>query len=1052
MVLWGQETTASLRLLVSDPTGAAVRGASVSAIQRSTGVRFDTSSSDRGAAYLPALPVGPYTVSVTAPGFTVSQLLVRLSVNQELVIPVELRLSDRREVIEVQGEPVEVNSTRGASGQVMGDVSIRQLPLNGRNFLELATLQAGVLPRGILVFESTPVLPGQLTFSANGLRPQSNNFLLDGADNNDSVLGTAAAVPSPDALEEFRILTNAHAAEYGRGGGAVVNVLTRSGSNQLRGSVYNYLRNDNFDARNFFAPQRSNLTQNQFGATLGGPVRRERTFFFTSYEGFRRKQGIPAAATVMSLGERQGDYSQSVARPRDPASGQPFPAGLIPPARIHPISERLLALIPPPNTGRNQLFTVQDGIQNNGQILIRGDQWFSSSRSLTARYFRQSGRGIKPFSAPPPVNIPGFPYRDGFTVHNALLGATVQLAPSLLSESRLSFSRTETLNNSPAFSYNPADFGFLFPIIGQPNLPSILLTGFTNFGTSWSADALRRDNTIQAQSHLTWTGGRHRVKAGMDLYFNRFSVREDSRVNGDYFFTGGITGVSTADFLLGLPTRFLQGSRSEVGYFRSNFYQFYIQDDIRPARRLSLNLGLRYEYYTPPSEEQGRIVAFRPGIQSRRLPQAPAGLLLQGDPGAEWVVRSIKTNFGPRFGFAWDLFGNGTASLRGGYGVYFDPLLGVLFNNLVANAPFTLSATGPTPRNFTDPFSGQSPFRRGAPLPFFAPFLPLTTIDRDHRNPYSQQWNLSVEKLLPGAVVVTAGYVGTKGTHLPGSRTLNAAEFRPGATPQNIEQRRPFAPAFSAILDFHSQWNSVFHSGQLSAARRWSSGVTFLGAYTFSKAIDQGSFATARLAGRIGTMPQNANDFRSERGLAIFDQRHRLTFSGTWDVPARASSGRLASRLWSGWQLSAILTLAAGQPFVVLDGTDPNVDGVFDRPDLVGKPNLPKKERTLERYWNTAAFVRLPQGTNRFGNAGRNIVIGPGLVNMDAALNKRIALTESIAAQLRWEVFNVANHPNFANPSGASPSNDASSPLFGRIQSTIANNERIMQFSLRLQF
>jgi hypothetical protein len=308
-----------------------------------------------------------------------------------------------------------------------------------------------------------------------------------------------------------------------------------------------------------------------------------------------------------------------------------------------------------------------------------------------------------------------------------------------------------------------------------------------------------------------------------------------------------------------------------------------------------------------------------------------------------------------------------------------------------------------------------------------------------------------VERAVRG-VVVSAGYVGTKGTHLPGSRTLNTADFRPGATAQNIDQRRPFGPAFGAILDFHSQWNSAYHSAQLSASRRFSKGLTLLSSYTFSKAIDQGSFPTARLAGRIGTAPQNALDFRAERGLANFDQRHRFTWSGNWELPSPWAPKSLSGRLLGGWQLSSILVLASGNPFIIQDGSDPNRDGTTDRPDLLRNPNLPKTERTLARYWDTEAFVRVPGGTNRFGNAGRNVVIGPEMGNLDAALVKRFPVTEIVNVSFRWEVFNVTNHPNFANPGGGSPTNDISSPLFGRIQSTIANNERVMQFSLRIAF
>lgn len=711
-----QETTAALRVLITDPDGAAVSAALTSATHPATGVSHRTASNPSGEAIFPALPVGVYRLSVSAPGFaTLESGELRLSVNQELRVPLQLRLGERQETVEVRAEAAPVNVTRGASGQTMDAVSIRELPLNGRNFLELATLQAGVLPRGPNINESTPPMAGQQTFSANGLRPQANNFLLDGADNNDAVVGAASIVPSPDALEEFRILTSAFSAEYGRGGGAMVNVLTRSGTNQYHGSVYNYLRNDAFDARNFFAPSSGSLTQNQFGATLGGPVRRDQTFFFASYEGFRRKQGVTAAATVLSPLERQGNFSQSPMRPRDPASGQPFPDGIIPTSRLNPITGRVLALIPPPNVGSNQLVSLEDGILDTDQMLLRGDHWISSRHQITARYMRQTGEASKPFGVPPPVNIPGLPYNDRFAMHNAMVGTTWTISPTVLNDTRLSYSRANTLFNSPAFDIDPAALGFRFPVLGEPNIPTFLISGFTNFGHSWSTDALRRDNNLQLQSHLTWVTGRHRVKFGGDLFFNRFSNQEDSRPNGEFFFNGSVTGISSSDFLLGQASRFLQGSRSEVGYFRANLYQFYVQDDFRLTSRFTLNLGLRYELNGAPSEEQDRLVAFRPGVQSTRLPGAPAGLLLQGDPGVDRVVRTSKTNFGPRFGFAWDVFGNGSTSLRGGYGIYFDPVLGVLFTNTVVNTPFTLNATGSAPRNLEDPFSGQSPFRQGRP-------------------------------------------------------------------------------------------------------------------------------------------------------------------------------------------------------------------------------------------------------------------------------------------------------------------------------------------------
>ncbi|MCS7024176.1 MAG: TonB-dependent receptor [Bryobacteraceae bacterium] len=1052
--LFGQQTAGSIRFRVLDASGGAISQARLQLISEASERSWQAVTNSQGEAMVSWLPVGLYRARVEAEGFAaVERAGLPVAVNQELLVSFTLQIGGRREVVQVIADVSEVNLASGRSGQVMERKAVQELPLNGRNFLELATLQAGVAPRGPAVTESTPVLPGQQSFSANGLRPQSNNFLLDGVDNNEGGLGAAAAVPSPDALQEFRILTNSYSAEYGRGGGAVVNVLTRSGGNQLHGSLYNFLRNDAFDARNFFSATVPNLTQNQFGATLGGPLRKDKSFFFVSYEGFRRKQGQTASATVLSALERQGDFRQSPVRPRDPLTGQPFPDGVIPASQLHPISQNILRRIPLPNVGRNQLISVEDGILNANQGLARLDHWLSSRHRLQLRYFGQGSDIGKPFTFPPPVTIPGLPYNDFARTHNGLVAYTGALSSAFLVESRLSYGRFESLNNSPNFQIDPVPLGFRFPFSGPANLPMLVLSGLTSYGTSTSTDARRRDNRYQGQNHLAWQRKNHSLKFGAELWWNRFSIREDSNVYGSFNFTGGVSGSTAADLVLGLPSRFTQGKAGTAAYFRSPFLQFYVQDDWRLTPRLTVNLGLRYEWNQTPREQQDRLVAFRPGAQSQRLNGAPAGLLLEGDPGVERILRTTRTNFGPRLGFAWDPFGSTRTSVRGGYGIFFDPLLQVLFTNLAVNVPFTVNAAGTTPRNFADPFSGQSPFRPEAPSLFFPNFLALTTIDPDYRTPYTQHWNLTLEQQLPTGVVVAAGYVGTRGVRLPGTNILNTAEFRPGANAQNIDQRRPFAPAFGPILNFHSRLNSSYHSAQFSASRRYSDNLTLLAAYTFAKTIDEGSFPTGRLAIRIGTLPQNQNDFRAERGLSNFHQQHRFTFSGIWALPVWRSPKNGWQRLLGGWQLASIVTLASGQPFIIQDGSDPNLDGVAsDRPDLIRNPNLPKSERTLGRYWDTSAFVRLPTGINRFGNAGRNVVIGPSLANWDGALSKRFAFGERWSATFRWEVFNGFNHPNFANPTGGSPSNDISSPLFGQIQSTIPDNQRIMQLSLRLSF
>jgi len=1051
---FAQETTATLRGVVVDASQSVVSGAKVAVTNTETGLRHSASTTVDGAYVVPLLPAGSYQMEVEASGFQrYLRKGITLVVNQQAVVNVELSVGAISETVTVNEEASPVNTVRGATGQVMGTTATEQLPLNGRNYLQLGTLQAGVAPtEGLSIAQFTPAsLPGLQTFSVNGLRPQSNNFLLDGADNNDGVMGAAASVPSPDALEEFRILTSTYSAEYGRGGGAIVNVLTRSGTNDFHGTAYDYLRNSFFDARNFFSPSVPTLTQNQFGGTFGGPVRPNRTFFFASYEGFRNKQGVMASATVLSMAQRNGDFSGAGAKPKDPTTGQPFPNNLIPSSRISPIARSILALVPAPNSGTSGLISTVNGDTNSDQFLLRGDQVVSSRNTLSARYFYQNATVANPFTSPPPVNVPGFPFADDFTFQNAIVTDTHTFQPNLLNEARLNLSRTQMLNNHPAYQIAPSSLGFSYP--GATNIPTIILSGLTTLGTSVYTDNSRRDTTFQFQDHVTYIWKAHTIRFGVDVYRNLFSLIANNGVNGEFSFTGGNTGVAAADLLLGLPSSFSQGSLGQAAYFSSTYFHTYIQDDIQVTRRLMLNLGLRLESNSPVSEQQNRLIAFRPGEQSQRFPNAPAGLVFQGDPGVGEIVHGEK-NWAPRFGFAYDLFGNGRTSLRGGYGLYYDSLLGMLYENLALTVPFTVTASGTALSNFADPFGGASPFAGHGSSLFFPQYLSLNVIDPSYRSPYSQQWNLTLERELPRSIVVSAGYLGTAGVHLPGTQVLNTAAFVPGgSTAANVNQRRPYGPAFGQIDNFVSWLNSSYQALQVSTSRRWSHGLTFLSSYTYSKAIDDGSFPEGVTAIRVGTIPENQNNFRAERGLSNFDMRHRFTFSYVWDVPVLRNRKTLAGRAFGGWQISGIATIQSGIPFIVQDGSDPNLDGVTsDRPDVISNPNLPASQRTLARWWNTSAFVRLPSGTNRFGDAGRNIVIGPNVRNFDAALVKEFQVRESANVQFRWDVFDVFNHPNFANPSGGSPSNDISSPLFGQIQSTLANSERIMQLALRINF
>ncbi len=1063
---FGQETTATVYGTVSDANQAALGGAKITVTNVETGFQR-TSVSDKGGNYtLPLLPVGTYDLTVEASGFQrYLQKGITLTLNEEVRLNAKLAVGAISETVEVNSEAGLINLEQGSVGQVIGRRGIEDLPLNGRNFLQLASLQAGVTPNVTTITEFTAGHSGQTNFSVNGLRAQSNNFLLDGADNNDGFIGTAGGVPSPDALQEFRILTNAYSAEYGRGGGAVVNIVTRGGTNQFHSSIYDYLRNDIFDARNFFSADVPKLRQNQFGGTFGGPIRQNKTFFFGSYEGLRRVQGVVASSVVPSSLERQGNFGTN-ARIRDPLltglcragnnttdRAACFPNGQIPLNRFSSITNRILALIPGPNRGGSSLVSVGDGTTDSNQFLVRVDHTLTSKDSLSVRYFFEDGKTLKPFTTPPPINVPGFPFRDDFRFQNLAVSDTHVFLPNLIYEFRFGYAYTRTNFNQAAYNIDPTTLGFTYPIIGDANIPLIGITGLTTFGTSFETNGERKDNIYQFKNHLTYVRGRHSINTGVDIFRNFFNLREDNNNAGNFTFRGGVTNNAIADFLLGQPTGFTQASPGAPAFFRSTYIQPYVQDDFRVNKRLTLNYGLRYELNLPVSEKENRLVAFRPGEQSQIVPTAPRGLLFQGDPGLDQIIRTDKNNFAPRVGFALDVFGDGKTSLRGGYGIYYDILLGTLYGNFVVSTPYTATVSGTTPRNFTDPFTGASPFRNGIPTGLFPNLLTLNVLDPDYESPYNQQWNLSLQRELFRNFIVEAAYVGTKGTHLPGTRVLNTGVFTPTATPQNVDSRRPFGPAFGQILNYQSTFYSNYNSLQLTANKRFSKGYSLLAAYTFSKAIDNGSYPTGRRAIRVGTIAQDQNNLNGEKGLSSFDTRHRFVVSYLYELPFFRSQEGVAGKIFGGWQFNGITTFSTGKPIVIQDSSDPNRDGVAsDRPDVLFNPNLPRSQRTVARYWDTSAFVRIPGGTNRFGSAARNIVIGPGYNNTDMSLFKNFAIKERANIQLRWEVFNVFNTPNFDNPGGGAPSNDIASPIFGSLQSTLPNSERIMQFALRISF
>jgi hypothetical protein len=1063
------QTTGKIYGQVTDPAGASIPGATVTATSLETNLARTVTTDSEGSYSFTLVPPGKYELKAEATGFKpFHQTGLEIQVQANVRVDFKMEVGSVSESVVVTSEPPQVDTTSPTLGKVVEQRRITALPLNGRNFLQLAVLQPGVVPAvpGISFSQSgTNSSPGgtKYLFAVNGLRVTSNNFLLDGANNTDPVISGAIIVPSADAIQEFKILTNMYSAEFGRAGGSIVTILTKSGSNHFHGSLYEFFRNDVFDARNFFAPKVPELRQNEFGFTIGGPVMlprfgeggspisyngRDRTFFFFSYEGFRRRAGVATSTPVPSSRLRAGDFSLDPRKPIDPTTGQPFPLNVIPDIRISSISKQLLTLYPPANTGDTLFSGAPAQSYDRNQILARVDHQFHAGKdNLTGRYARETGDLVSPVGASANFSaltqIPGFPFEDGNRSQNVMLAETHSFSANLINDVRLSYDRLVVKAGEPVNHLNPLAFGFTFPM-QVPDLPAIAIPGFSSLAQNTFADRIM--NIFNIQDSLSIKMARHSIKTGVEYRHTQVKNLAPGQANGAFNFTGGITGNPFADFLLGLPDAFVQAGGKIDKYLRQNAYYFYGQDEFRATKKLTLSLGLRYELIEPFTENDDLIITFKPGVQSVRSPTMPVGILRPGDPGVPKTLVPIdKNNFAPRFGLAWDPRGNGKTSVRAGYGIFYDESVfvqtfaiqqppDVQFRQIITNPP-----------SFADPFLGHSPLLN---LKFPLPVPPGTAVlllAPDIPVPYVQQWNLTVQRQLSKDLMVEAAYVGTKGTHLSGDVPINQAIWNPGATQGNVQSRRPFQP-WGQLFLIENVFNSNYHGLQLSLNKRYSKGLTFEGSYTWSKAIDQ--ITNLNFSFRIpgqASRPQDSYNLAAERGLSPFDLRHRFVASYVWELPILKNRGDLWGKAFGGWRTSGIVTLQSGTPFTIIDSFNPSLDGESgDRVNLVGNPNLPGDQRTVARWFNTAAFQRF--SPPNFGNAGRDIVFSDGVKNFDMTLMKNFALGEDKTIEFRWEVFNVFNHPNFAIPV-----NDFNSASFGKVLST-STPERQMQFALKFLF
>jgi hypothetical protein len=925
-------------------------------------------------------------------------------------------------------------------------------------------------------------------YAVNGQRPESNNFLIDGADNFNGVDGGYVMALPVDAISEFRILTHTANAEFGHSTGSTTNIITRSGANKFHGALWEFVRNDMFDAKSFFAQDVEPLKRNQFGGTFGGPVKRDKTFFFLYYEGLRNRQGETTVTTVPSIAERGGDFGELCPEGFTPAglcnnpghqiynvfapSPQPIPFNQLP--GINPISQNILEFYPLPNQGNNTFITTQSKPQNGDQFGVRFDHYLTAKDILNFRYSFNQGNVTDPLSTSG-ANVPGFPVAEDQRAQNFVATETHTFSPSLVALARFSFLRNKFLFDQHLNHTDPASLGFTY----SPTLdvssgpPFIQVAGFASVGNPITGPRNSYQNTFDLSGSLAWIHGRHDAKFGGGYGHDQINVLQGIATNGFFVFVNAPITNPFASFLVGQPIFFLQGSGDFSRGLRGNNFNLYAQDTFRLNSRFTVNYGLRYELPFPYTEIHDRQNLFEPGVQSVVFPTAPAGLLYPGDPGVpRGLIQTEKKAFAPRVGFAWDPTGSGKWRVTSSYGIFYDPFYtgqGGPLQDPISAPPYLQTAQISVP-NFQDPYVGLPP-----PVNGFTQPMTLLVLNKDLRLPYAQDWNLNVQRAFGSDWLFEAGYIGTKGTHLPRFIEGNPTTFEPGDSPQDDADRRRLYSGctrtdtnpctFSSVGEIAGITNSIYSALQTSLKKRFSHGLSFLASYTYSKAIDDVS--SFNITGSASQSTAGENDLAQdpfnlglERGRSMFDARHRFVISYQWNLPFFEKAEGWKRVALGGWQVNGITTFMTGTPFTVYDsagvslqGGAPEISGFpSDRPDVIGdftKGACPNGANagSANCWVSPDGFQRLDPNTQlgEFGDAGRNIAQGPGFQQWDFSALKNFRITESKTIQFRGELFNIFNHANFGLPQ-----NDLNSPNFGQIQN--AGSGRLVQFALKFLF
>jgi Carboxypeptidase regulatory-like domain/TonB dependent receptor len=1069
-----QQETATVTGIVTDGTGALVRRATVTVTNVSTNIAVRAETNEQGSYTVPSLRPGEYTVAAEAPGF--SRTLRRgltLQVAQVARIDVTLETGQIAEVVEVSGETSLLETQTSSRGSVIGERQIVELPLNGRDYNQLALLSPGVLP-------GTPRLASvnfKGVLNVNGNRTFNNVFLLDGVDNisySNSFRGENVQLvqPSIEALQEFKIQTNAYSAEFGRSSGAVVNATIKSGTNTMRGSVYEFLRNDALDANNFFSnalsapkPRRQ---RNQFGGAAGGPLVQNRTFWFGDYEGLREREGVPRVRQVPTAAEKAGLFTTAVVDPFAPGRPQfsRNDAGqwVIPRERWDPVGAAIVAMTPDPNVPGTTIYaSTPVTTTRQDQFDVRIDHLITNRISFFGRYSFVDTDTFRP--APLPGLAEGS-FNDAFGSNlnrsqGLAVGLTWTLAPSLVGDFRLGFGRGNYFTYPPNFGVDGAAQIGLTNVPNDPSIvggvPKVNIQGFDAVGRHTSTPQFQTPRSWNPRWTFSWTRGAHFVKFGGEILHVETRINDLNATIGRLNFENRFTNRAVGDLLLGLPSQLALTSYTVMD--QGQDMQFYfVQDDYKIAPTLTLNVGLRYEYATPPREADNRFANFDPET---------ATMIFATDGGTfeRALIHPDRNNIAPRFGFSYTPASR--LVLRGAYGVFYTHTVRQGREGLLGfNPPYLVDNLLQTSVSGAAAVAPAAPFRlvNGYPAGLLDPDSLATTVQRraqdpNQRTPYVQQYNLGIQYELLKDLVLDIAYVGNKGTKLNGFRNLNQREVIDNPDGSQSAGARPY-PAWGDIQWMENRVSASYNSLQARAEKRFSRGLAALVSYTWGKALTGAPDHISTSGGGAGVdtgtfrEPQDGNNLRAERGLAEFDVKHRFVASYIWELPFGrnrrfgADWSRMVDAFLGGWQLTGIHALQSGLGLTAtIAGSSVLTIGGERRarPNLVGDPVLPDSERTLNRWFNTDAFAALSPAPRAFGDAGVGIMRGPGSATFDFTLAKSFHVSDRRYVQFRTEVFNAFNRANFGPPNIARDSSG-----FGQILT--AGPARIMQFGVKVYY